>query len=168
MAVVTREPLPLLRVFHRQSGQGSPRCERCLSAGHATDDCSLPGEEDPNVSKRLRAIESAVVALTQAKPPAATSRPQMAELCRKFNEGKCVYPWCQRTHKCSECRGGHPAIECTSRGSRPDPRANTSPAGPSRIPPRSRSPNGEPPTNRRAAPHELTPDTLSGMYLSCS
>ena len=46
------------------------RCERCLSAGHATDDCSLPGEEDPDVSKRLRAIESAI----ESHPGQSTGR----------------------------------------------------------------------------------------------
>ncbi len=33
------------------------RCERCLSTAHKTEDCTLPNEEDPDVARRLKAIE---------------------------------------------------------------------------------------------------------------
>ena len=41
------------------------RCDRCLSVAHKSEDCGLPGEDDPDMAKRLKTIESAVVALTQ-------------------------------------------------------------------------------------------------------
>ena len=87
------------------SGQGSTRpttpsdytgrarktahCEHCLSAGHRTEECSLLGEDDADVSKCLKAIESAVVVLTQAGNPNA-SKWQAGEVCQKFNRGDCT------------------------------------------------------------------------------
>ena len=42
----------------------SDRCDRCHSVTHRADDCSLDSEDDSDVAKRLKANESAVVALT--------------------------------------------------------------------------------------------------------
>ena len=139
------------------------RCERCLSAGHATDDCSLPGEEDPDVSKRLRAIESAVVALTQAKPPAATTRPQMAELCRKY-----LVP----TH--SQVLGV-PGRAPSNRVHLPRlpsrPKGQHFPGGTVPYPTTVEvSPTGNPLLTGRRPPPTNSPRiyTLSGTYLSCN
>ena len=106
------------------------RCDRCLSAAHRTEDCSLPNEEDPDVGKRLKTIKSAVLALTQSSSP-ASSRLQPGNPCRKFNRGECTFHWCKYGHRCAVCRGNHPTVECPTR--RPaDQRTNTSPLCPMR------------------------------------
>ena len=53
---------------------------------------ALPGDEDPDVAKRLKAIEAAVMALTQPSGPTATQcTASMAEVCRKFNFSECKF-----------------------------------------------------------------------------
>ena len=89
-------------------------CERCLSAAHMTEDCALPGDEDPDVAKRLKAIEAAVMALTQQGGPSGSTSTQrtasVAEVCRKFNFSECKFKACQFAHRCATCRGPHPAV----------------------------------------------------------
>ena len=104
----------------------SDRCDRCLSATHRADDCSLEAEDDPDVTKRLNAIESAVVALTR---PTAGGKPRehrerSSETCRNWNRNRCSFPGCQYAHLCTSCRGNHPALECPTRSS------NATPVGP--------------------------------------
>ena len=41
------------------------RYDRCLSATHKAEDCSLSSDDDPDVARRLKAIESAVMVLTR-------------------------------------------------------------------------------------------------------
>ena len=36
------------------------RCETCLSATHKSENCPLAGDEDPDIAKRMREVESAV------------------------------------------------------------------------------------------------------------
>ena len=101
----------LYSVCFTGKAKSTARCERCLSAAHKSEDCSLPAEEDPDVGKRLKAIESAVVALTQG---GATSAPRgrSMDICRKFNLRQCSYRMCKYVHLCASCRGNHPAVEC--------------------------------------------------------
>jgi len=49
----------LYSVYFTGKAKKTARCERCLSASHKSEDCSLPAE-DPDIRKRLKAIESAV------------------------------------------------------------------------------------------------------------
>ena len=117
----------------------SERCDRCLSATHRADDCSLAAEDDPDVTKRLKAIESAVVALTR---PSSGGRPReprerSSETCRNWNRNRCSFPGCRYTHLCTSCRGNHPAPECPTRSS------NTTPVGPHRRAPS--GPRADPP-----------------------
>ena len=117
----------------------SERCDRCLSATHRADDCSLAAEDDPDVTKRLKAIKSAVVALTR---PSSGGRPReprerSSETCRNWNRNRCSFPGCLYTHLCTSCRGNHPALECPTRSS------NTTPVGPHRRAPS--GPRADPP-----------------------
>ena len=43
-----------------------PCCEMCMSAAHKTEDCSLAGDEDPDMAKRMKVVESAVVAFSSS------------------------------------------------------------------------------------------------------
>ena len=106
----------------------SERCDRCLSATHKADDCSLTSEADPDVAKRLKAIESAVVALTRPAPGEPTKprdRERPGEACRNWNRNRCSFPGCRYAHQCAICRGSHPAIECPRN-------LNAIPVGPTR------------------------------------
>ena len=62
------------------------RCERCLSAAHKREECSLLSEDDPDMAKRLKTIEAAVMALTQSSS-SSVPRGQSGEMCRKYNRG---------------------------------------------------------------------------------
>ena len=63
------------------------RCDRCLSTTHKAEDCSLFSEDDPDVSQRLKTIESVVVTLTRAAP-AGPTKPcgRSTETCRNWNQ----------------------------------------------------------------------------------
>ena len=103
------------------------RCDRCLSTTHKAENCSLFSEEDPDVSQRLKTIESAVVALTRAAPVGPTKPCRRStKACCNWNQNKCSFLGYQYTHHCSSCRGSHPAVEC------PVKSANTHPVGPTR------------------------------------
>ena len=106
----------------------SERCDRCLSASHGTGDCSLTSEDDPDVSKRLKAIESAVVALTRPSPTGKQREPRerSTDTCRNWNRNRCSFPGCRYIHQCTNCRGDHPALECPSKS------PNATPVGPNR------------------------------------
>ena len=93
--MVAGQPLPLLGVLHWDK----------------SEDCSLPAEEDPDIGKRLKAIESAVVALAQGDPTSAPHG-RSVDICRKFNQKQCSYRMCKYVHLCASCCGNHPAMEC--------------------------------------------------------
>ena len=78
------------------------RCERCLSAAHKTEECSLLNEDDPDMAKRLKTIEAAVMALTQSSS-SSMPRGQSGELCRKYNRGECTFRYCKYGHRCATC-----------------------------------------------------------------
>ena len=107
------------------------RCDRCLSATHRADDCSLAAEDDPDVAKRLKAIESAVVALTRPPPGGKPREPRerSSETCRNWNRNRCSFPGCRYAHLCATCRGNHTALECPARS------VNATPVGPHRRAP---------------------------------
>ena len=50
------------------SGVASKRCDLCPSLTHEVNDCALANEGDHDVGTRLKAIESAILALTSATP----------------------------------------------------------------------------------------------------
>jgi len=101
------------------------RCDRCLSVTHKAEDCSLSSDDDPNVARRLKAIESAVMALTRTTPTGKQREPRErpSQVCRNWNRNACNFPGCRYLHQCLGCRGSHPLAECPSKG------ANATPMG---------------------------------------
>ena len=98
----------------------------CLSLTHEVKDCALANEGDHNVGSHLKAIESAVLALTSATPSMSTgtpNRPSSSEICRSWNENRCSFPRCRYRHVCRVFEGPWPALECCER-----------PLGPVRLP----------------------------------
>ena len=106
------------------------RCDRCLSVAHKSEDCVLPGDDDPDVARRLKTIESAVVALTQ--PGGSSDLPRnpvsSSEVCLKFNWNECRFRACKYAHRCAGCRGPHPASQCSVKPP-PDQGGNAAPWG---------------------------------------
>ena len=95
------------------------RFDRCLSVAHKSEDCMLPGEDDPDGARRLKTIESAVVALTQPRG-SSMQRNCFSEVCRKWSE--CHFRACKYAHRCCGVPGttsGFPVLsEAPSRGER--------------------------------------------------
>lgn len=97
------------------------RCELCFASTHTELECAQRGDPDPGMKDRLKAIETAVLALTgkqdqTAKPSLPAVRPS-GEPCRKWNSVGCTFPRCRHSHVCSSCWGNHPASKCTMRPS---------------------------------------------------
>ena len=95
------------------------RCELCFATSHSEQECAQRGDPDPGMKDRLRAIESAVLALTGARSERPKQPPQQlkpsGEICRKWNAGNCTFPRCRHIHACSNCQGSHPAVKCPAR-----------------------------------------------------
>ena len=95
-------------------------CELCFATTHSEHECAQRGDPDPEMKDCLKAIETAVLAITNKQDPLqkATIQPPVAkpsgELCRKWNSGNCTYSRCRHTHACSICGGNHPATKCGS------------------------------------------------------
>jgi len=72
-------------------------CELCFASTHSESECAQQGDPDPEMKDRIKAIETAVLALT-AKPatvPKPTNPPPVrpsGEPCRKWNSVGCTYP----------------------------------------------------------------------------
>ena len=104
------------------------RCDLCLSAGHKTEECSLAGEDDPDITQRMKAVESAVVAFSANPQTGGAPRGYRSpEVCRLFNEKRCRFRNCKYRHVCRICEGNHAAADCLSPTKQPDHRANTGP-----------------------------------------
>lgn len=101
------------------SARMSTRCDLCLSLTHPTMDCPLVEDSDPEVGSRLKAIESAVLAMSRPH----TGLPNMGnplggaspEVCRNFNNKRCTFKWCRFRHVCRGCGGPQPALDCCER-----------------------------------------------------
>ena len=93
------------------------RCELCFASTHTEQECAQRGDPDPGMKDRLKAIETAVLAITgkqeQAAKPVPPPVKPSGELCRKWNSVGCSYPRCRHSHICSSCRGNHPVTKCT-------------------------------------------------------
>lgn len=107
------------------------RCELCLASSHTDRECAQRGNAEPDTRDRLKAIETAVLAMTrQPQPgqrpllPAGPPRPS-GEPCRKWNTTGCFFSRCRHSHTCSTCGGSHPATHCPQsggpHGARPGP-----------------------------------------------
>ena len=99
------------------------RCELCLSLSHPTRDCTLVSDPDPDVTTRLKTLESAVLAMTshpsrQQGPPPISMSP---DTCRNWNAGKCRMLNCRYKHVCRVCGRSNPAYACCDRMLGPRP-----------------------------------------------
>ena len=83
-------------------------CDLCLSLIHEVKDCALANEGDHDVGTRLKAIESAVLALTSATLSTLAGTPNCpsrSEICQSWNENRCSFPHCHYCHVCRVCEG---------------------------------------------------------------
>ena len=93
------------------------RCELCLSLSHPTRDCTMVNDPDPDVSARLRTLESAVLAFTSHPSPqqGLIPRARSPDICRNWNAGRCRMAQCRFRHVCRVCGGPNPAMTCCDR-----------------------------------------------------
>jgi hypothetical protein len=61
------------------------RCELCFASMHTTAECRLQGDTDPVLATRIKAIESAVLALIASQGKAGGLTRGSAEPCRLWN-----------------------------------------------------------------------------------
>ena len=137
--VVQGQPVSVFHLFCRGARTGV-RCELCLSLPHPTRECTLVSDPDPDVTSRLKTLESAVLAFTSQPAPAqgVQTRPRSSEVCRSWNAGRCRILHCRYRHVCRVCGGPNPAFSCCDRAlsTRPSPiqpNPNLQPLG--QIPP---------------------------------
>ena len=104
----------LYTVCFTGNAQAAARCELCFGSTHSAKDCALQGDPDPEMQTRVKAVESALLAMT-AKFGGRSSGPPFppsGQVCRLYNKGNCTYPRCRHSHICSSCGGGHAALSC--------------------------------------------------------
>ena len=94
-----------------------------VSLSHPTRDCTLVSDPDPDVTTRLKTLESAVLAMTshpsrQQGPSPISMSP---DACRNWNVGKCRMLNCHYKHVCRVCGGSNPAYACCDRMLGPRP-----------------------------------------------
>jgi len=138
------------------------RCELCLSLSHNTRECALVSDPDPDVTTRLKSLESAVLAFVShpslpQQGPATSTRP--TEICPNWHMGTCRVGQCRYRHVCRVCRGPNPAMACCDRAlgpvpmspfNHPPPSANPLPVGDRRLGPGSSQPaHAQPGPDRR-------------------
>ena len=59
------------------------RCDLCLSAAHKSEECHLAGDNDPDMARRIRAVESAVVAFSSGSHGSQPAQAFLSgEVCR--------------------------------------------------------------------------------------
>ena len=90
------------------------RCSHCLSSTHKSEECTLVGDDDPDLGKRMKAIESAVLALATNPSTKPKQPPKPQEICRLYNERRCRFHFCRYRHVCQSCEGNHPISDCTA------------------------------------------------------
>ena len=97
------------------NAQVSSRCELCLGTTHSSKECALRGDPDPEMQARVKAIETAVLALAakQVKPISTGQVLPSGQVCRLWNRNACTYTRCRHAHVCSSCGADHPAVSCT-------------------------------------------------------
>ena len=88
------------------------RCELCFALTHTTMQCGLQSDMDPDLLARIKAIESAVLALTANQGKSSRPIRASAEPCRLWNNNRCNFPRCKHEHVCIKCWGNHQTIVC--------------------------------------------------------
>ena len=105
-----------------------PRCSFCLQEDHAAQACP----RNPNRPWFGWLPGAAFSTPSAPQRPPAGRLPQSAECCRRFNDGKCkqTAASCRYAHKCSDCGGPHPRLQCPRSGQRQFVRPRSPSAGP--------------------------------------
>jgi len=85
-----------------------PRCSFCLQDDHSGQQCPQNPDRPwfgwfPNPSMWVSPT---------ATPSTGSASRQVAEICRRFNEGRCRQQRCRYTHICKECGAQHPWLSC--------------------------------------------------------
>ena len=117
------------------SARTSTRCDLCLSLTHVTRDCPMVEDPDPEVGSRLKAIESAVLAMARPRawtPPSTGGPPPVgasSEACRSFNNKRCNFRGYRFRHVCRVCGGPQPALDCCERARAPGMPVTGGPVG---------------------------------------
>ena len=97
----------------------TPRCELCFATSHTEQECAQRGDPDPGLRDRLKALETAVLAISNKQDASGKTTlaliKQSGKPCRKWNSVGCTFPRCRHSHVCSACWGNHPAPKCTMR-----------------------------------------------------
>ena len=127
----------LYTVCFTGNAQRTTRCELCLGTTHASGECALRGDPDPEMQSRVKAVESVVLALTARPKPVVKNEGGLffpsGQACRLWNRNSCRFPQCRHAHVCSSCGGAHPATSCPAYPLRV---AQPSGQGPATIPTR--------------------------------
>ncbi len=94
------------------------RCELCFGSTHASKDCALRGDPDPELRVRVKAVEAAVVAMSprQVKQGELGQYQPSGQICRLWNKNSCTFRRCRHAHICSNCRGSHSVLSCPTAG----------------------------------------------------
>ena len=100
-----------------------PRCSFCLQDDHRAADCP----RDPNRPvfgwfPGMSPWPVHSVAPQLLPPQQASDRAPHAEICRRYNDGKCKQQHCKYRHACSGCCGPHMLLECPQPGRDRSPR----------------------------------------------
>ena len=110
--------------------QTTRRCELCFSATHASCQCPLTSDPDPELPSRLRAVETAVVSLATRRQldvrASGPARVGSQDVCRLYNSNRCFFRSCRFRHVCSGSEAAHPATACV----RPSGTDNAAPQPP--------------------------------------
>ena len=110
------------------NAQMTERCELCFGSTHASKDCALRGDPDPELQVRVKAVEAAVLAMSP-KPVKSGELGQYqpsGQICRLWNKNVCTFRRCRHAHICSNCRGSHPVLSCPTTGQPGNPGTSAS------------------------------------------
>ena len=105
-----------------------PRCTYCLQDDHTGQYCPKnPNGPWSGWFPDPSTWQSAAGMQTPLPPPAAPPPRQSlsAEICRRFNEGRCRQQRCRYAHTCRDCGAPHPSVACPSNQTRPANRARS-------------------------------------------
>ena len=87
------------------------RCELCWATSHDTKDCLHLARADSTIEFCVQNVKDSLHALLQQRSQPAHLR-LSGEICRKFNNEGCTYPYCIHAHVCMTCGGPHPEVQC--------------------------------------------------------
>ncbi len=86
-----------------------PRCSLCLQDDHQANVCPQNRDQPWWVWP----FGSGPAGPPQGNQGTLPRTPRKAaDVCRRFNEGRCRLPSCRYVHACKECGGDHPSMHC--------------------------------------------------------